>query len=74
VHLLVAIEMDRPGEVRAGLVFLDLLLEKKRVRADDRELLLGDDALDDLGQILVEERPWPCTASIGSRRASAWSN
>ena len=56
VHLLVAVEMDRPGEVRARLVLLDLLLKEERVRADDRELLLGDDALDDLRQVLVEQR------------------
>ena len=37
VHLLVAVEMDRPGEVGARLVFVDLLLEQQRVGADDDE-------------------------------------
>ncbi len=56
VHLLVAVEVDRPGEVGAWAVLIDLLLEQQRVGADDREFLARNDALDDLCQISVQER------------------
>ena len=56
VHLPVAIEVDGPVEIGVRLVVADLLLEKKRVRANGDELLAGDGALDDLRQFLVDER------------------
>ena len=56
VHLLVAVEMDRPGEIGARLVLIDLLFEQQRVGADDREFLARDDALDDLRQVPVQQR------------------
>ena len=56
VHLLVAVEMDRPGEIGARLEEIDLLRQQKRVGANDREFLSRDDALDDLREILVQQR------------------
>src|ERR1700733_13235748 len=56
MHLLVAVEMDRPGEVRARLVLIDLLFEQQRIRAHDRKFLARYDALDDLCQVSVQQR------------------
>ncbi len=56
MHLPIAVEMNRPGKIGAGLVLIDLLFQKQRVGADDRELLARDDALDDLRQLLVQKR------------------
>src|SRR5690606_39336838 len=56
VALAVAVEMDRPGEIRRRLVFVDLLLEQQRVRAEIDELLARDDAAYDLGHLLVNQR------------------
>src|SRR5580704_9395864 len=56
VHLLVAVEMDRPGEIGARLVLIDLLFEQQGVGADDRKFFARNDALDDLRQISVQQR------------------
>src|ERR1700722_6948611 len=56
MHLLVAVEMDRPGEIGAWAVLIDLLLEQQRIGAHDRKFFARDDALDDLGQIPVQQR------------------
>ena len=56
VHLLVAVEMDRPGEIGARLVLIDLLFKQQRIGADDRKFFARDDALDDLRQIPVQQR------------------
>src|SRR5580704_6785059 len=56
VHLLVAVEMDRPGEIGARLVLIDLLFEQQRIGADDRKFFARNDALDDLWQISVQQR------------------
>jgi hypothetical protein len=55
VHLLVAIEMDRPVEAFVRLIKIDLLFEQQRVGADGDELTLGERAVDDLGQLLVKQ-------------------
>ena len=56
VHLLVAIEMNRPREIGARRVLIDLLLKQQRIGAYNRELLARDDPLDDLRQLLVQKR------------------
>ena len=56
VHLLIAIEMDRPGEIGARLVLIDLLFEQQRIGAHDRKFLARNDALDDLWQVFMQQR------------------
>src|ERR1700729_1688480 len=56
MHLLVAVEMDRPGEIGARLVLIDLLFEQQRIGADDRKFFARNDALDDLRQVSVQQR------------------
>src|ERR1700722_9733940 len=56
MHLLVAVEMNRPGEIGARLVLIDLLLEQQRIGAHDRKFFARNDALDDLRQIPVQQR------------------
>ena len=56
VIFLVAVEMDRPDEVRVRLVVLDVLFHQQRIGAEIDELLARDDALDDLRQLLVQQR------------------
>ena len=56
VHLLVAIEMDRPGEIAGSACIGRSSSQQQRVGADDRKFLARDDALDDLWQILVQQR------------------
>src|ERR1700722_20058354 len=56
MHLLVAVDMDRPGEIGARLVLIDLLFEQQRIGAHDRKFLARNDALDDLWQVLVQQR------------------
>src|SRR5213075_2972254 len=56
VVFLVAIEMDRPGEKRVGLELVDLFFEQQRVGAEIDEFLAGDDALDDLFDLAMEQR------------------
>jgi hypothetical protein len=48
--------MHGPGEVRRRLVFVDVLGQQDRVRAQIHELLARDDAFDDLRQFLVDQR------------------
>src|SRR5690348_7447624 len=55
VHLLVAVEMDRPDEERIRLEAVDLLLEQQRVGAQIDELLACDDAFGDLLDLAVEQ-------------------
>jgi len=55
VILAVAVEMDRPGEERVGLELLDLLFEQERVRAQIDKFLAGEDALDDLVDLAVQQ-------------------
>ena len=56
VHLLVAVEMDRPDEIGIGLEEIELLLQQQRVGAEIDEFLARDDALDDLLDLAVEQR------------------
>ena len=56
MHLLIAVEMDRPGEIGTRLVLIDLLFEQQRIGADDREFFARNDALDDLRQVPVQQR------------------
>ncbi|KOS92276.1 hypothetical protein DM53_4518 [Burkholderia mallei] len=56
VHLPVAVEMDRPDEVRARRVIVHLLFHQQRVRAQVDELLALHDALDDFRHFLVQQR------------------
>src|SRR5690606_33818118 len=56
VALAVAVEMDRPREIRRRLVLVDLFLEQQRVRAEIDEFLPRDDASNDLGHLLVDQR------------------
>ncbi|MNT18286.1 hypothetical protein D3C72_1534770 [compost metagenome] len=56
MHLAVAVEVDRPHEVRARLVLVDLLLQQQRVGAQVDKALAGDDAAHDLGHVLVQQR------------------
>ena len=56
VHGLVAVEMDRPGEIRMRLVLVDLLGQQQRVGAQDHELVARDEALDDLRHLAMEQR------------------
>src|ERR1700729_38233 len=56
MHLLVAVEMDRPGEIGARLVLIDLLFEQQRIGADDRKFFARNDSLDDLCQGSVQQR------------------
>src|SRR5665213_3453530 len=55
VQLIVAVEMHRPDEIRAGLEPVDLLFHQQRVGAEVDELLARDDALDDLLDLAMEE-------------------
>src|ERR1700730_16888468 len=59
MHFLVTVEMDRPGEIGARLVLIDLLFEQQRIGADDRKFFARNDALDDLWQISVQQRLAP---------------
>ena len=45
VHLAVAVEMHRPGEIGVRLEAVDLLLQQQRVGAEIDEFLARDDAL-----------------------------
>ena len=56
VVFLVAVEMDRPDEIRARLVVLHALFHQQRIGAQIDELPPRDDALDDRGQFLVQQR------------------
>ena len=56
VHLLVAVEVDRPGEKGRRRVVVDLLLQQQRVGAEDDELLLRDVALDDARHVAMQQR------------------
>jgi hypothetical protein len=53
MHRFVAVEMHRPGEERARLVFRDLLLHQQRVGAEVDELPPRNHALDDFRELLV---------------------
>src|SRR6185437_7822991 len=55
VHFLVAIEMDRPDEIRVRLEAIDLLLEQQRVGAEIDEFLALDDAFNDLLDLAMEQ-------------------
>ena len=48
--------MDRPGEERVRLEQIDLFFEQQRVGTEIDEFLAGDDALDDLLDLAVEQR------------------
>src|SRR5215467_13939359 len=61
--------MHRPGEERARLVEMHLLLEKKRIGAEIDEALLLDQAFDDLRQLLVQQR---LAAGDGDDRRAAF--
>jgi len=50
------VEMDGEGEIDAGLEQVEFLLQKQGVGAEIDELLALDDAGDDLGYLLVDER------------------
>jgi hypothetical protein len=50
------VQMDRKCEVRAGLEQVDLLLDQQRVGAQVDELPARDQAFDDLGDVLVDQR------------------
>src|SRR5947209_6872683 len=54
--LAVAVEMDRPGEERVRLEQVDLFLKQQRVGAEIDEFFAGDDALDDLLDLTVQQR------------------
>jgi hypothetical protein len=56
VLLLQAVEMDVEGQVWARGEEVQLLLEQERVRAEIDELLALHELLDDLADLLVEER------------------
>ena len=56
VVFLVAVEMDRPDEIRTRLVVLHPLFHQQRVGAQVDELPARDDALDDGRQFLVQQR------------------
>ncbi len=56
MHLLVAIKMDRPGEIGIGLELIYSLGQQQRVGADDGEFPARDHALDDLREVLVQKR------------------
>ena len=56
VMLLDAVEMDREEQVGRGLEQCELLLQQQRVGAQRDELLARHDALDDLADVLVDQR------------------
>ncbi len=56
MHLLVAVEMNRPGEERARLVLVHPLFHQDGVRAEINELPPRDDAFHDFRELLVQER------------------
>ena len=53
--LAATVEVDGPGEVRAGLERVHLLFQKQRVGADDDEFLARDTGLDDFGDFAVQQ-------------------
>jgi hypothetical protein len=69
VRLLVAVEVNRPDEVRARLVIVHLLFHQQRIRAEIHELLARDDALHDLRHFLVQQR---FAAGDGHHRRAAF--
>ena len=56
VVLAVAVEVHGPGEERVRLEQVDLLFEQQRVGAEIDEFLAGDQALDDLLDLAVQQR------------------
>ena len=68
VHLLVAVEMDRPREERARLILRQLLVHQQRVGAQIDELFPRNDAANDFGQLFMEE--WFATGDRNHRRAA----
>src|SRR3989442_1995369 len=66
--LAVAIEMDRPGEEGVRREQVDLFLEQQRVGAEVDEFFAGDDALDDLLDLTVQQRL--ATGNDDDRRAA----
>src|SRR5689334_20807165 len=63
-----AVQMHVPAEIRVRLVLVELLLEQQRVGAEIDELLAGQDALDDLRHLLVQQR---LAAGDGDDRGAA---
>ncbi len=55
VPLAIAVQVDREGQVGRGLVFVDVLGEQNRVRAQVDEFLARHDAGDDLRHLLVDQ-------------------
>ena len=55
VRLLIAIEVDRPGEEGMRLVFVDLLFQQQGVGAQNDELLAVEIAAHDLGHVAMEQ-------------------
>ena len=56
VHLLVAVEMHRPGEEGARLVLVELLVHQQRIGAEVDEFLAARRCRDDFRQLLVQQR------------------
>ena len=56
MHLLVTVEMHRPGKEGAGLVLRQLLLHQQRIGAEIDKFLPRDDAAHDFGELLVQQR------------------
>src|SRR5229473_3119192 len=56
VMLLEPVEMNGEEQVGRRLEQIELLLQEQRVGAERDEFLLGDDAFDDLADLLVDER------------------
>ena len=68
MHLLVAIEMDRPVEALVRLVLIDLLVEQQGVGADGDIFAFFQSAFDDFRQLFVQQ--WLATGQHHDRRAA----
>src|SRR5438067_1558155 len=62
---LIAVEMNRPREERVWGELIDLLLKQQRVRAKIDKFLAGEDALDDIVDLAVQERLAPSNDDHG---------
>src|SRR5438132_1151555 len=54
--LAVAVEVDGPGEKRVWPELVDLFFEQQRVGAQIDKFLAGDDLLDDLVDLVMQQR------------------
>src|SRR6185369_9517950 len=56
MHVLVAVEMDRPVEVLVRPVLVEFLFEEEGIRADGNELSFGENCGNDLRKLAVKKR------------------